>query len=204
MNRGKTFLVPTQQIVEMVPHLFIELRLHGRGGQGIVTASEMLVESATIEGFYGQSIPFFGAERRGAPVTSFARISDRQIRRHAQVYNPDVVAIFDPQFICRGDVISGLKEGGIIVANQKQMQDIDKYRLFVIDATKIALDNNLVVAGWAVVNTAMLGAIARVLGCISKDAVEKVVRMRWSGELGDRNIHSALQAFEEVSGWIKK
>lgn len=184
--------------------MFVELRLHGRGGQGTVTASEMLVEAATIEGFYGQSIPYFGAERRGAPVTAFARISDKPIRRHAQVYNPDMVAVFDPKFLGRKDVISGLKEGGNIVANQKQMQGINNYRLFIIDATRIAVENGLVVAGWAVVNTAMLGAIARVLGSISKDAVEKVVRMRWGGDLGDRNIHAALQAFEEVSGWGKR
>lgn len=184
--------------------MFVELRLHGRGGQGIVTASEMLVEAATLEGCYGQSIPYFGAERRGAPVTAFARISDRPIRRHAQVYNPDIVAIFDRLFISRQDVTSGLKDSGSMVVNAKQMPDAQRYRVYVVDATRIAMENGLVVAGWAVVNTAMLGAIARVLGGISKEAVEKVVRMRWSGDLGDRNIQAALHAFEEVSGWGRK
>jgi pyruvate ferredoxin oxidoreductase gamma subunit len=184
--------------------LFVELRLHGRGGQGIVTASEMLVEAATMEGCYGQSIPYYGAERRGAPVTAFARISDSPIRRHAQVYNPDVVAIFDHQFLCRPEVTLGLKDNGSIVVNAKQMPDAQKFKFYVVDATRIAMENGLVVAGWAVVNTAMLGAIARVLGGISKEAVEKVVRMRWSGDLGDRNIKAALHAFEEVSGWGRK
>jgi pyruvate ferredoxin oxidoreductase gamma subunit len=184
--------------------LFIELRLHGRGGQGIVTASEMLVEAATIEGFFGQSIPTFGAERRGAPVTASARISDEPIRRHSQVYTPDFVAVFDPLFTSRKDVTAGLKEGGSIIVNSKQEPKIDSFKVFYVDASGIAVKNGLVVAGWAVVNTAMLGAIARVIGKMSKDAVEKVVRMRWSGELGSRNIDAALQAYEEVLGWGRK
>jgi pyruvate ferredoxin oxidoreductase gamma subunit len=178
--------------------MFVELRLHGRGGQGIVTASEMLVEAATIDGYYGQSIPIFGAERRGAPVTASARVSDRPIRRHSQIYNPDIVAVFDPLFLLRGEVTAGLKDGGKIVANQRTQPDIKNYKVYIVDATRIAMENGLVVAGWAVVNTAMLGAIAKVLGTISKGALEKVVRMRWGGDLGDRNIRAALQAFGEV------
>ncbi|MGA2573342.1 MAG: 2-oxoacid:acceptor oxidoreductase family protein [Candidatus Methanomethylicaceae archaeon] len=178
--------------------MFVELRLHGRGGQGIVTASEMLVEAATIDGYYGQSIPIFGAERRGAPVTASARISDQPIRRHSQIYNPDIVAVFDPLFLLRGEVTAGLKDSGEIVVNHRTQPDIKKYKVHIVDATRIAMENGLVVAGWAVVNTAMLGAIAKVLGTISKGALEKVVRMRWSGDLGDRNIRAALQAFGEV------
>jgi pyruvate ferredoxin oxidoreductase gamma subunit len=179
--------------------LFVELRLHGRGGQGIVTASEMIVEAATIEGFFGQSIPIFGAERRGAPVSASARISDAPIRRHSQITNPDMVAIFDPLFLTQADVTAGLKKGGTIVANHKERKEIDGFKLYFVDATRIAVDNGLMVAGWAVVNTAMLGAIAKVLGNVSREAVEKVVRMRWSGELGDKNLKAALQAFGEVS-----
>jgi 2-oxoacid:acceptor oxidoreductase gamma subunit (pyruvate/2-ketoisovalerate family) len=179
--------------------LFVELRLHGRGGQGIVTASEMIVEAATIEGFFGQSIPIFGAERRGAPVSASARISDAPIRRHSQITNPDIVAVFDPLFLTQADVTAGLKKGGTIVANHKEKEDVPGFKVYVVDATRIAVENGLMVAGWAVVNTAMLGATAKVLGNISKEAVEKVVRMRWSGELGDKNIRAALQAFGEVS-----
>lgn len=179
--------------------LFVEIRLHGRGGQGIVTAAEMLVEAVTLEGYYGQSIPIFGAERRGAPVTSSARISDRPIRRYSQIYNPDVVAIFDPLFVYKQEVMAGLKEGGSVLVNHKQRPDIQKFKLFVVDATRIAMENGLVVAGWAVVNTAMLGAISKILGIVSKEALEKVVRKRWGGDLGERNIRATLQAFEEVS-----
>jgi pyruvate ferredoxin oxidoreductase gamma subunit len=179
--------------------LFVEIRLHGRGGQGIVTAAEMLIEAVTLEGYYGQSIPIFGAERRGAPVTSSARISDRPIRRHSQIYNPDVVAIFDPLFVYRQEVMAGLKESSSIVVNHKQRPDIQKFKLFVVDATRIAMDNGLVVAGWAVVNTAMLGAIAKILGNVSKEVLEKVIRKKWAGDLGERNLRATLQAFEEVS-----
>jgi len=179
--------------------LFVELRLHGRGGQGIVTASEMIVEAATIEGFFGQSIPIFGAERRGAPLSASARISDAPIRRHSLITNPDMVAVFDPLFLTLPEVTAGLKDGGTIIANHREAKKIGSFRVFVVDATRIAVDNGLMVAGWAVVNTAMLGAIAKVLGNISKEAVEKVVRMRWSGELGDKNIKAALQAFGEVA-----
>lgn len=179
--------------------MYVELRLHGRGGQGIVTASEMIVEAATIEGFFGQSIPIFGAERRGAPVSASARISDKPIRRHSQITDPDMVAVFDPLFLLRAEVTAGLKKDGTIVANHRQGKEINGFKVYVVDATRIAINNGLMVAGWAVVNTAMLGAMAKVLGNISKEAVEKVVRMRWSGELGDKNIHAALQAYEEVA-----
>ena len=191
-------------IVKMANGLFVELRLHGRGGQGIVTASEMLVEAASIEGFFGQSIPSFGAERRGAPVIASARISDEPIRRHCQVYTPDFIVLFDPLFLAKKEVTSGLKENGSIIVNSKQEPKIDCFKVYYVDASGIALRNGLMVAGWAVVNTAMLGAIARVIGKISRDAVEKVVRMRWGGDLGTRNIEAALQAYEEVSGWAKK
>ncbi len=110
-----------------------------------------------------------------------------------------MVAIFDPLFLTQVEVTAGLKKGGTIVANHREVKRIDNFKVYLVDATRIAVDNGLMVAGWAVVNTAMLGAIAKVLGNISKEAVEKVVRMRWSGELGDKNIKAALQAFGEVA-----
>jgi pyruvate ferredoxin oxidoreductase gamma subunit len=179
--------------------MFVEIRLHGRGGQGIVTASEMLVEAAAIEGYYGQSIPIFGAERRGAPVVASARVSDKLIRRHSQIYSPDIVAVFDPLFASRQDVTAGLKNGGVLLINHRQKPDLPQFKVIDVDATKIALENGLIVAGWAVVNTAMLGALARVLGIISKEALEKVVRGRWKGELGEKNLRAALTAFQEVN-----
>lgn len=180
--------------------MFLEIRLHGRGGQGVVTASEMLAEAAILEGYHGQSIPYFGAERRGAPVVASARISDKPIRRHSQVYTPDTICVFDTMFVLRKDVREGLKEGGTAIVNHKKFPKIDKFRVYVVDATKIAVENGLMVAGWAVVNTAMVGATAKVLGIISKEVLESVVRRRWRGELGDKNLRATLRAFEEVRG----
>lgn len=178
--------------------MFVEIRLHGRGGQGIVTASEMLIEAAVLEGYHGQSIPTFGAERRGAPVVASARISDREVRRHGQVYSPDFVAVFDPLFVFRKEVTEGLKEGGTLLVNHRQKPDFPQFKVIAIDATKIALENGLVVAGWAVVNTAMLGALSRLLGIISKRSVEAVVSSKWKGDLGSKNLKAALDAFEVV------
>ncbi len=180
--------------------VFLEIRLHGRGGQGVVTASEMLVEAVVIEGYHGQSIPNFGAERRGAPVVASARISDRPVRKHSQVYTPDVICVFDHMFVLRRDVREGLKEDGIIVVNHRRTPKIEGFRVYSVNASKIAVENGLIVAGWAVVNTAMVGALARVLGIVSKESLESVVRRRWGGDLGDKNLRAALRAFEVVGG----
>ncbi|MCQ5374960.1 MAG: 2-oxoacid:acceptor oxidoreductase family protein [Candidatus Methanomethylicia archaeon] len=180
--------------------LFLEIRLHGRGGQGVVTASEMLAEAAILEGYHGQSIPYFGAERRGAPVVASARISDAPVRKHSQVYRPDVISVFDTMFVLRKDVREGLKEGGTVVVNHKKVPKISNFKVYSVNATKIALENGLIVAGWAVVNTAMVGATAKALGVISKVALESVVRKRWRGDLAERNLRAALRAFEEVGG----
>ncbi|MGC8935810.1 MAG: 2-oxoacid:acceptor oxidoreductase family protein [Candidatus Methanomethylicaceae archaeon] len=178
--------------------MFLEIRLHGRGGQGVVTASEMLVEAAILEGYHGQSIPYFGAERRGAPVTASARISDCPVRRHSQVYAPDMICVFDPMFVLRKDVREGLKESGTVVVNHKSVPKIDDFKVYSVNATKIAVDNGLIVAGWAVVNAAMVGATAKVLGLVTKGALESVIRRRWGGELGEKNLRAALMAYEEV------
>lgn len=176
--------------------MFLEVRLRGRGGQGIVTASEMLIDAAVEGGHYGQSIPAFGAERRGAPVTASARISDIPIRRHSSIYSPDIVAVFEEKLMDDQETFSGMKEGGILLVNSKTAPAREGVRCAAVDATAIALENSLVVAGWAVVNTAMLGAIAKVSGMVDKGILEKVIRRKWQGQLGDRNVRAALTAFE--------
>lgn len=174
----------------------MEVRLRGRGGQGIVTASEMLIDAAVEGGHYGQSIPAFGAERRGAPVTASARISDAPIRRHSLVYSPDIVAVFEQKLMDDAETFSGMKKGGILLINAKTAPAIEGVRCAAVDATSIAVENGLVVAGWAVVNTAMLGAIAKVSGMVDKGMLEKVITRKWQGELGERNVKAALAAYE--------
>jgi pyruvate ferredoxin oxidoreductase gamma subunit len=97
-------------------------------------------------------------------------------------------------------VREGLKEGGTVVVNHKKVPKIANFKVYSVNATKIALENGLIVAGWAVVNTAMVGATAKALGVISKVALESVVRKRWRGDLAERNLRAALRAFEEVGG----
>ncbi|MEM3703566.1 MAG: 2-oxoacid:acceptor oxidoreductase family protein, partial [Candidatus Bathyarchaeia archaeon] len=115
-----------------------EIRIHGRGGQGAVTAAQLLAHAAYIEGKHVQAFPYFGAERRGAPVKAFARISDSPILLHSQVYNPDYVVVLDPQLYKIIDVTEGLKKDGIIVMNTTKKPDdlgLEGCRVATVDAT---------------------------------------------------------------------
>ena len=151
----------------------IEIRFHGRGGQGAVVASNMLADAAFREGKHVQAFPFFGVERRGAPVSSFTRINDNPIKIRSQVYNPDYVIVLDSSLIEVVDVTSGLKENGIIIINtDKKPTDFNlSFKVATIDATSIALDNKLGSKMAPIVNTSILGAFARVSGIISLESI---------------------------------
>ena len=124
----------------------IEVRLHGRGGQGAVTSAELLALAAIHEGKYAQAFPSFGPERRGAPVVAFCRIDAIPIRIRANIYNPDLVMVLDPSILRLVDVTSGLKDDGILVANTKYSADElrrelgIKHSLATVNATRIALE----------------------------------------------------------------
>ncbi len=179
--------------------MFVEIRIHGRGGQGAVTAANLLVTAVLFEGKYGQAFPFFGAERRGAPVLAFARISDKPIRIHSEIKEPDMVVVFDPSLFEIVDVLAGLKPGGKILVNSPEPIEVKgSYEVYYVDATRIALELKLVVAGWALINTPMLGAMAKVLGNISIDSVVKAIKTNWSGKLGEINAVAAERAFKSV------
>src|SRR5690606_22632940 len=113
----------------------IEIRFHGRGGQGAVTAAEILAKAAFEDGKYCQAFPFFGAERKGAPVMAFSRIHDKPIRRRYQVYNPDYVVVLDETLLEAVDIVSGLKEGGKVVINTEEDLMLDSVEVHTIDAT---------------------------------------------------------------------
>ncbi|WP_290596332.1 MULTISPECIES: 2-oxoacid:acceptor oxidoreductase family protein [unclassified Archaeoglobus] len=136
----------------------MEIRIHGRGGQGVVTMSKIIAEAANLEGYFSQSMPFYGAERRGAPVVSFTRISEDPIYRTSQVYYPDILIVLDPILINFPEVFSGLGESSIAVLNSGSSADVAKKVVFV-DATRIAIEHGLVVAGMPVPNVPMLGAL---------------------------------------------
>ena len=178
--------------------MLVELRFHGRGGQGAVTAANLLASAAVLEGKYAQSFPYFGAERRGAPVEAYARISDEPIEIHSQVRNPDVVIVLDRKIVSVVDVTRGLKEGGVVIVNSPVNPGIERGRTFCVDATKIALDLDLVVGGWPVVNTPMLGALSRITGIVSLKSIEEAVRRQFRGPLAEANVAAARRAYDEV------
>ncbi len=182
-----------------------EIRIHGRGGQGSVTAAELLAHAAFLEGKWVQAFPFFGAERRGAPVKAFARISDKPLLVHSQVYNPDYVIILDPVIYKMVDVTEGLKKDGIIIINatkKPEEVEIKGWRLATVDATGIALELNLLVAGLPVVNTAILGAFAKATDEVKLESILKVIKETWSGGAGEKNARAAELAYERlVKGW---
>jgi 2-oxoacid:acceptor oxidoreductase gamma subunit (pyruvate/2-ketoisovalerate family) len=177
----------------------IEIRWHGRGGQGGVTSAELLAKAAYHDGYKGvQAFPYFGAERRGAPVKAFTRISDSVINVRSQIYEPDIVAVLDSSIIDLIDVTEGLKDNGIIIVNiDKKPSELDlNGRVFTYDGTGIALKHGLLVAGLPVVNTTMLGAFAKATGLVKLETVQDVIRDKWSGKVGDRNAEGAKEAYD--------
>lgn len=182
-----------------------EIKIYGRGGQGGVTAAELLAHAAFIEGKWVQAFPFFGAERRGAPVKAFARISDKPIFVHSQIYNPDYVIVLDPIIYNFVDVTEGLKKNGIIIMNTTKKPDdikLDGWRIATVDATGIALELNLLVTGLPVVNTAIIGAFAKATGEIKLQSILKVIKETWSGAAGEKNAAAAELAFKRLKmGW---
>lgn len=180
----------------------LEVRWHGRGGQGAWTASELLARAAISEGKYIQSFPEFGPERMGAPVTAFTRISNEPISLHCAVYNPDVVAVLDPTLLKAVKVSEGLsEEGGSIIVNTKdepaeirKQLGSDKGKLWTVPASEISLK----ILGMSITNTAMLGAVARVTGIVSMGTIEKMVKGRFRPDVAEKNFAVVKQAYEEV------
>ena len=178
----------------------IEIRWHGRGGQGAVTSAELLAKAAIDEGKYAQAFPAFGAERRGAPVLAFDRVSSREpIRIRAEVTEPDVVIVLDPGLLRIVNVTSGLKEKGALIINTgRPFQDVEsefgnKWQLVVVDATRIARE----LLGIPIVNTTMLGALLRATGVVKLESLFEPLRQRF-GRLAERNINAMKKAFEET------
>jgi 2-oxoacid:acceptor oxidoreductase gamma subunit (pyruvate/2-ketoisovalerate family) len=180
----------------------LEVRWHGRGGQGAWTASELLARAAIAEGKYIQSFPEFGPERMGAPVTAFTRISTEPIHLHCAVYNPDVVAVLDPTLLKSVRVAEGLsEEGGDIVVNTKdshaeirKLLNSDRGKLWTVPATEISIK----ILGMPITNTAMLGAVARVTGIVGLTTIEKMIKGRFRADVAEKNFAVVKEAYEEV------
>jgi 2-oxoacid:acceptor oxidoreductase gamma subunit (pyruvate/2-ketoisovalerate family) len=157
----------------------IEIRFHGRGGQGTVVASKILADALAKEGNYVQAYPEFGVERRGAPVFSFIRIDKKQIFDKSKIYSPDHVVVVDPTLIKAIDVTEGLKDGGwIIINSDKKPEDFKfpaKYKVATINATEIAVRNKLGNLAAPIVNTAIAGAVVKILNLTRLDSLLQAI-----------------------------
>jgi 2-oxoacid:acceptor oxidoreductase gamma subunit (pyruvate/2-ketoisovalerate family) len=179
----------------------LEIRFHGRGGQGTVVATILLAKAFFDAGYFVQSFPLFGVERRGAPVEAYLRIASREIRVRTNVYSPDHVVVLDQTLLQAIDVTRGLKpEGWILLnapGNPAQRESFSGYRLAFVDATRIALNRRLGSRTHPIVNTAIMGALARVLEMPPMDAIAMAIEEEIK-ERPEDNILAARDAYEEV------
>jgi len=177
----------------------IEIRFHGRGGQGAVTSAELLALAAIYEGKYAQAFPSFGPERRGAPVVAFCRISDQPIRIRANIYEPNIVVVLDASLLKIVNVAAGLKPDGIIVTTSKDSPEHVKEmlkvknKIGVVDASKIALE----ILGLPITNTTMLGSIVRASGLVQKESFIPPFKERF-GRIAEKNISAFERAYQQT------
>ncbi len=178
----------------------VEIRWHGRGGQGAVTASEIVAKAVIAEGRYAQAFPSFGVERRGAPVEAFTRIDDKPIYIRSKIYEPDIIVVLDPTLL-GPELAKGLKKGGLAIVNTEKSPDEvrkmlgrDDVKVAVVDATKIALET----LKRPIVNTAILGAFAKVTGLVSLDKLLEAVKEKVPPRTVEANLEAVKRAYEEV------
>jgi len=176
----------------------IEIRLHGRGGQGAVTASRLLASAALIEGKYCQSIPMYGTERRGAPVTAFVRIGEKNRMIRSLIHEPDYVVVLDPFLRNTVNVTDGLKPGGTVVINStappEEIEFTSQYKVATVDATKIALET----IGRPITNTAILGAFAKGTGEVKLESLIEAVKTEMSRRMAEANANAIEIAYSRT------
>lgn len=179
-----------------------QVRLHGRGGQGVVTAAELLSIAGFSEGRFAQAFPSFGSERTGAPVVSFCRLDSKEIRLREPILEPDAVIVQDPTLFHAIDVFQGLKPDGYVLINSlksleelgvaEQLRSLPPEHIRGVNATELARRH----VGRPVPNAALLGGFAAISGQISLASVEKAIASKFAGKIADGNIEAARAAFE--------
>jgi pyruvate ferredoxin oxidoreductase gamma subunit len=182
----------------------LQIRIHGRGGQGVVTAAEMLSIAAFEQGRHAQAFPSFGSERTGAPVVAFCRIDDVEIRLREPILAPDVLIVQDPTLLHQVDVFQGLHADGYVLINSQRsfhdlgLADIEQRyrheRLITVPATEIALKH----LGRPLPNAVLLGGFAALSGLITLDAVDHAIRAKFAGKVADANVAAAADAYAFV------
>ncbi len=188
----------------------LQIRIHGRGGQGVVTAAELLSVAAFDQGHHAQAFPSFGSERTGAPVVAFCRIDEREIRLREPVLEPDVLIVQDPTLLHQVDVFQGLKPDGYVLINSRRNFDelgladialrFRRERLTTVPASEIALK----CLGRPLPNAVLLGGFAALSGLITLDAVAHAIREKFSGKVAEGNVAAAGEAFDFVSRAMKE
>ncbi len=171
-----------------------EIRIHSRGGQGGVTAARLIATAAFRDGKHATATPFYGAERRGAPIVAFARIDEQPIRIYSQVTSPDLVVVLDRTLVPVVKVLKGLKPRGTVLVNSGHPVTLDHQKVHHVDLTGIALAEDLVIAGEPVLDTPVLGAIAR-LGVISLESAKQAISEMFQDP---RNVSAAERAYREL------
>ncbi len=179
----------------------LQIRIHGRGGQGVVTAAEMLSIAAFEQGRHAQAFPSFGSERTGAPVIAYCRIDNHEIRLREPILAPDVLIVQDPTLLHQVDVFQGLRPDGYVLINSKRsfhdlgLAEIEKRfrheRLVTVPATEIALKH----IGRPLPNAVLLGGFAALSGLIMLEAVDHAIRTKFSGKVAESNVAAAAEAF---------
>jgi pyruvate ferredoxin oxidoreductase gamma subunit len=187
-----------------------EVRIHGRGGQGVVTAAEILSLAAFDEDRYAQAFPSFGSERMGAPVVAFCRIDDREIRVREPVMEPDALIVGDPTLLHQVDVFGGLEPDGFILINTAKsfddlglgdfVKDFRRERLLTVPASDLAREHT----GRAVANAALLGGFAALTGAVSLGAVASAIGERFAGTVGAGNVAAARAAHAWVTDELRE
>lgn len=182
------------------------VRIHGRGGQGVVTAAELLSVAAFLEGKHAQAFPSFGSERTGAPVVSFCRIDDKEIRLREPIREPDALIVQDPTLFKAVDVLQGLKPGGFLIINTNKSFDelhlaeivakLPKDQARTVPASELALKH----IGRPVPNAALLGSFAALTGIVRLESVATAIREAFPGKVAEANVAAATAAHDAVAG----
>ncbi len=177
----------------------VEIRIHGRGGQGSVTMAELVASAVFYDGKFSQAFPNFGVERRGAPVTAYVRIDDKFIRLRSQVYSPDYVIVQDATLLSDKNILGDLKKGAVVLINtSKPLEGLVAPKGVILkhlNASGIALE----VLGKPIINTILLGAFASISGLFSLSGVDRAIKERFAGEMGEKNVLAARRGYEVIS-----
>jgi pyruvate ferredoxin oxidoreductase gamma subunit len=180
----------------------VEIRWHGRGGQGVVTAGKLLAETAMESGQYFQAFPDYGPERMGAPIRAFTRLSPRPITIHSQVEEPDIVVVLDGTLLGTVDVTDGLKQDGILLVNtamkpgeMRAATGFDSGKAFTVDASHIAIEE----IGRGITNTSMLGAFARATGLFDLEGMAQELCAWFGAKLSEEAIEGNVRAMRRAA-----